>query len=142
MAKPKILFVSPGTGARSLMGKAFARYYAGQTIEVESACPDPKPPSAYIVWAMNEVAVYTSEDHPIALNSAKLEDFDFVVKISEQGQLTLPPLSASTQVEDWRVANTAAVRGQTSDVICSLRIIRYQIEIRVQELLRKVLVTA
>ncbi|MFB3906298.1 MAG: hypothetical protein ACE15E_22875 [Acidobacteriota bacterium] len=84
MAKPKILFISPVTGARSLIAKGFARYYAGQAIEVESACPNPKPPSAYIIWAMNEAAVDISEDHPQSLSSLNLDDFDYIAAISNR----------------------------------------------------------
>ncbi len=139
MAKPKILFISPGTGARSLIAKGFARYYAGQGIEVESACPNPKPPSAYIIWAMNEVAIDISEDHPLALRSLSLDDFDHVATISDKAAIPLPALTSRTQVERWTIADTAGVRGQTPDVIRSIRIIRYLIEAKVQALLQKAL---
>ncbi len=142
MAKPKILFVSPGTGARSLIAKGFARYYAGQAIEVESACPNPKPPSSYIIWAMNEAAVDISEDRPRALNSVNLDDFDYVATISDRGAIALPALKSKTHVDEWTIADTAAVRGQTPDVIRAIRVIRYLIEVKVQELLQKVLATA
>jgi len=142
MAKPRILFISPGTGARSVMAKGFARYYAGQAIEVESACPNPKPPSAYIIWGMNEVAVDISEDHPLTLSSVNLDDFDFVATISDRGEIPLPGFTSRTRVEHWTIADTARVRGQTSDVIRSIRVIRYLIEAKVQEILRQVLATA
>jgi len=142
MPKPKILFISPKNGARAIMAKGFARYYAGQAIEVESACPDPKPPSAYIVWAMNEVAIDISDDHPVALHSLNLDDFSYCIRISDRGQISLPALTGRTQIEDWKIADTAAVRGQTSDVIRSIRIIRYHIEAGVQQLLRKVMAAA
>jgi len=142
MAKPKILFVSSGTGARSLIARGFARYYAGQAIEVESACPNPKPPSAYIIWAMNEVAVDISEDHPQALNSLNLDDFDYVATISDRGEIPLPALTSKTHIEHWTIADTAKVRGQTSDVISSIRVIRYLIEAKVQALLQQALATA
>ncbi|RPJ53115.1 MAG: hypothetical protein EHM23_01080 [Acidobacteria bacterium] len=142
MAKPKILFVSPRTGARSLIAKGFARYYAGQAIEVESACPNPKPPSAYIIWAMNEVAVDISEDHALTLSSVNLDDFDYVATISDRGAISLPALTGRTHIEHWSIADTAAVRGQTSDVIRSIRVIRYLIEAKVQTLLQKALAPA
>ncbi len=142
MAKPKILFVSPGTGARSLIAKGFAHYYAGQGIEVEGACPNPKPPSAYIIWGMNEAAIDISEDHPLALRSLNLDDFDYVATISDRGEIPLPALTSRTHVEHWTIADTAAVRGQTPDVIRSIRVIRYLIEAKVQALLHKALATA
>lgn len=142
MAKPKILFISPVTGARSLIAKGFARYYAGQAIEVESACPNPKPPSAYIIWAMNEAAVDISEDHPQSLSSLNLDDFDYIAAISNRGEMPLPALTSRTYVEHWKIADTAAVRGQTSDVIRSIRVIRYLIEAKVQALLRRALAAA
>ncbi len=142
MAKPKILFISPRTGARSLIAKGFARYYAGQGIEVESACPNPKPPSSYIIWAMNEAAIDISEDHPAALRSLNLDDFDHVATISDRAEIPLPALTSRTQVEHWTIADTAKVRGQTPDVIRSIRVIRYLIETKVQALLQKALTTA
>jgi len=142
MAKPKILFISPGTGARSLMAKGFARYYAGQAIEVECACPNPKPPSAYIIWGMNEVAIKISEDYPVTLKSVNLDDFDYVATISDRGEIPLPGLKSKTHVEHWSIADTAAVRGQTPDVIIAIRVIRYLIEAKVQALLQKALTPA
>lgn len=142
MARPKLLFVSPGTGARSLIAKGFARYYAGQAIELESACPNPKPPSAYIIWAMNEVGVDISEDRPLRLRSVNLDDFDYVATISNRGEIPLPALKSKTHVEHWTIADTASIRGQTPDVIRSIRVIRYLIETKVQELLQKALTTA
>jgi protein-tyrosine-phosphatase len=142
MARPKVLFISPGTGARSVIAKAFARYYAGQEIEVESACPTPKPPSAHIIWAMNEVAIDISDDHPVSLKSVNLDEYDYVATISDRGEIPLPALTSKTRVEHWTVADTAKVRGQTPDVIRSIRVIRYLIEANVQALLHKALATA
>jgi protein-tyrosine-phosphatase len=142
MAKPRILFVCPGDASRSLMARGFVRYYAGPMVEVESAAIDPKPPSAYIAWGMNETSIPISEDQARPLKSVKLEDFDHIVSFVDGTRVSLPPLSSHTRVEEWLIADPSRVRGQTSDVIRAIRLIRYQIEARVQALLQRVLAGA
>jgi protein-tyrosine-phosphatase len=142
MAKPRILFVCPGDASRSLMAVGFVRYYAGPMVYVESAAVDPKPPSAYISWGMNEVSVKISEDQARPLSSVKLEEYDHVITFIDGGRVSLPSFSSETLVQEWPIPDPSRVRGQTPDVIKAIRLIRYQIEARVQDLLKKVLTAA
>lgn len=139
MAKPKILFACPGDGARSIMARGFARYYAGNMVDTHAASADPQPPSEYIVWGMNEAGIDISQDRAKGLDALQAGDFDYVVRIAENGTVSVPLSNTRAKTEDWRIANPSKVRGQTSDVIKSIRLIRYQVEMRVHEFLARIL---
>ena len=139
MAKPRILFVCARDGARSLMAKGFVRYYAGQAVDVEAAAINPKPPSPYIVWAMNEAGVDVSDDTPKAFNGLDVSGYDCIVTISDSREPSLPRTKASTEVQDWKIPDPSSLRGQTPDQIKAIRVIRYRVESRVHELLSKLL---
>src|SRR4030042_6097553 len=102
MSKPKILFVCARDGARSLIAKGFVRYYAGQGVEVEAAAISPKPPSAYVVWAMNEVGADISDDTPHSFNGLDVSGYNCIVTISDTREPSLPRTTARTEVEDWK----------------------------------------
>ena len=139
MATKRILFVDDGDAARSLMARGFARYYAANMVEIESAALDPKPPSPYLIWAMNETAVDVSEDQAKSIKSVDAKSFDKVILLTDGRGDQLGITSDGSRIEEWPVADTRRVRGRTSDVIKSLRVVRYLIETKVQELLQTVL---
>jgi len=139
MATKRILFVDDGDAARCLMARGFARYYAADMVEIECAALEPKPPSPYLAWAMNETAVDISEDQAKSIKSVDPKSFDKVILLTDGHGDQLGIASDGSRVEEWLIADTRRVRGQTSDVIKSLRVVRYLIETKVQELLRGVL---
>ncbi len=110
-------------------------------VDVECASLDPKPPSTYLIWAMNESAVDISEDQAKPAKSLDLQSFDKVVLLTDGRGDQLGIQVDGSRVEEWPIADTRRVRGQTSDVIHSLRVVRYLIESKVQELLQGLLVT-
>jgi len=139
MATKRILFVDDGDAARSLMARGFARYYAGNMVELECAALDPKPPSSYLIWAMNETAVDISEDLAKPLRSLDLKSFDKVILLTDGRGDRLGIARDGPRVEEWPIVDVRRVRGQTADVIRSLRLIRYLIETKVHELLHGLL---
>ncbi len=110
-------------------------------VEIECAALDPKPPSPYLIWAMNETAVDISEDQAKTAKSLDLQSFDKVVLLTDGQTDQLGIAVDGSRVEEWPIADTRRVRGQTSDVIHSLRVVRYLIETKVQQLLQGMLVT-
>jgi len=139
MSKPRILFVCARDGSRSLMARAFVRYYAGQAVEADAAAISPKPPNPYIIWAMNEAAVDISQDTPKPFNGLDVSEYNCIVTISDSREASLPRTTARTEVEDWKIPDPSDLRGQTSDQIKAIRAIRYQLESRVHELLSRLL---
>jgi hypothetical protein len=91
---------------------------------------------------MNETAVDISEDQARPVKSLDIQPFDKVVLLTDGRADQLLIAADGSRIEEWRIADTRRVRGQTSDVIRSLRVVRYLIEIKVQQLLRGLLVTS
>jgi len=71
--KPRILFVCTGNSARSQMAEGLARFYGGNSIELESAGIDPAGLNPNAVWAMHEIGLDISHQTSDSLDSRNLE---------------------------------------------------------------------
>ena len=124
--KPRILFVCTGNSARSQMAEGLARFYGGNSIELESAGIDPA--------GLNPNAVQTSD----SLDSKNLEEFDYLVTLCGDARESCPVLPAHIKTEHWPLPDPAGIPGSLDDVIKGFRVIRYQIEHRVKDLLDRI----
>jgi arsenate reductase len=140
MAKtPAILFLCTGNSARSQMAEAFARYYGGSALTLHSAGTHPVEVHPNAIWAMNEVGLDISHHTSNALSSTGLEEFDYVVTLCGEAKESCPVLPPNTRNEHWPLPDPAKIRGDPSQVMKGFRVIRYQIETRVQDLLQRIL---
>ena len=137
--KPTILFLCTGNSARSQMAEAFARYYGGRALTFHSAGTHPVGVHPYAIWAMNEVGMDISHHTSDALSSTNLEEFDYVVTLCGEAQESCPVLPPNTRKEHWPLPDPAKIRGNPSEVMKGCRVIRYQIETRVKDLLKRIL---
>lgn len=136
--KPRILFVCTGNSARSQMAEGLARFYGGNSIELESAGIDPAGLNPNAVWAMHEVGMDISHQTSDSLDSKNLEEFDYVVTLCGDARESCPVLPAHIKTEHWPLPDPAEIPGSLDDVIKGFRVIRYQIEHRVKNLLAKI----
>ena len=58
--KAKVLFLCTGNSARSIMGEALLRHYAGDTFDVYSAGLEPKGINPYSVRVLDEMGIDSS----------------------------------------------------------------------------------
>ena len=136
--KPAILFLCTGNSARSQMAEAFARYYGGDALILQSAGTHPVGVHPNAIWAMNEVGLDISHHTSDLLSSKNLEDFDYVVTLCGEAQESCPVLPPTTHQEHWPLPDPTKIRGNASQVMKGFRVIRYQIEHRVRDLLRRI----
>ena len=137
--KPRILFVCTGNSARSQMAEGFARFYGGNSIELESAGTDPAGLNPNAVWAMREVGLDISRQTSDALSSKNLDEFDYVVTLcGDAKKASCPVLPAHIKTEHWPLPDPAGIPGSLDEVIKAFRVIRYQIEHRVKDLLERI----
>ena len=134
-----ILFICSGNSARSQMAEAFARYYGGDSVRLESAGTHPVEVNPIAIWAMNEVGIDISHHTSDSLSSKNLDAFDYLVTLCGDAKDSCPALPPHIQTEHWPLPDPAKIRGNPSEVIKGFRIIRYQIERRVRELLQRIL---
>ena len=140
MAKrPAILFLCTGNSARSQMAEAFARYYGGDALTLHSAGTDPRGVHPNAIWAMNEVGLDISHHTSDPLSSKNLEEFDYVVTLCGDARESCPALPATTRNEHWPLPDPAGIHGHPLEVMKGFRVIRYQIETRVKDLLQRIL---
>lgn len=136
--RPRVLFVCTGNSARSQMAEGFAHFYGGNAIESESAGTHPAGLNCNAVWAMREVGVDISRQTSDSLESKNLEEFDYVVTLCGDAKESCPALPANTRTEHWPLPDPAAIPGSLDEVIKGFRVIRYQIEHRVKNLLERI----
>jgi len=137
--KPAILFLCTGNSARSQMAEAFARFYGGDAVTLDSAGTHPVGVHPNAIWAMNEVGLDISHHTSDPLSSKNLEDFDSVVTLCGDARESCPVLPPNTLSEHWPLPDPAQIRGNPQQVIKGFRVIRYQIETRVKDLLQRIL---
>lgn len=136
-SKVRLLFICTGNSARSQMAEGFARYYAGDSIEVDSAGTQPVGVNPNAVWAMNEVGIDISHQSSDLLDGKDLETFNYIVTLCGDARDSCPLLS-HVESEHWPLGDPARIAGEPSEVIGTFRVIRYQIERRVRNLLRQI----
>ncbi len=136
--EPRILFVCTGNSARSQMAEGFARYYGGRSIQSESAGTNPSGLNPNAVWAMHEVGIDISSHTSDPLDSKNLDIFDFVVTLCGEAKESCPVFPSHTHSEHWPLPDPAKIPGNPAEAIKGFRVIRYQIEGRVRDLLRRI----
>ncbi len=137
MAKKRILFVCTGNSARSQMAEGFARYYGGDLVEPDSAGLQPKGIHPHTLWAMNEAGVDISSQTSDPLSSKNLATYDMVVTLCGSARDNCPAMPAGVPAEHWDLADPAAARGNPLEVQGAFRVVRYQVERRVKDLLAR-----
>ncbi len=139
MAKiPQILFVSAGNSARGQMAEGFARYYAGDRLNAQSAGTDPDEVDPHALWVMNEAAVDIKQQSAAPLSDKKLEGFDRVVVIYDPSREGAPELPGATP-SHWPLTDPRGLRGSPAQIRDAFRFSRNEIERRVKSLLQDVL---
>ncbi len=136
--KLRILFVCTGNSARSQMAEGFARFYGGKSIKLESAGTDPAGLNPNAVWAMHEVGLDISHQTSDSLDSKNLEEFDYLVTLCGDARESCPHLPTHITAEHRPLPDPAGIPGSLDDVIKGFRVIRYQIEHRVKDLLERI----
>ena len=133
----KILFVCTGNSARSQFAEAFAKYYAGNMVSVASAGTSPAGLNPNAVWAMNEVGIDILHQTSDPLSAFQLGDFDCVVTLCGDARDNCPALPPDVRREHWSIPDPATSRGAPSEILKAFRVVRYQVERRVKNLLER-----
>ena len=139
MTKPvSILFVCTANSARSQMAEGFARFYAGDRVEIDSAGTHPTRLNPYAVEVMSEVGIDISGQTSDSLAGKNLNRYQYLVTLCGQAEAACPVLPPSVAAEHWGLSDPAAAVGERSDIIAGFRAVRSQIEQRVKEILGRI----
>ena len=129
--KPAVLFVCVHNAGRSQMAAGFMRHLGGDRIEVFSAGSAPKDSiNPVAVEAMREIGIDISSFEPRILKTEDVQRCDAVITM---GCGDACPFFPGKRYEDWVLQDPA---GQDIETV---RVIRDEIRIRVEALLRDLL---
>jgi arsenate reductase len=140
MGKPKFLFLCTGNSARSQMGEAFLRAFAGGHFDVFSAGLEPKgeiPPVVRTV--MNEIGLPMEGQHSKSVNEylGKVT-FAYTVTVCGGAEEKCPRVFLSMGKHlFWPFEDPAAVEGTPEEVLVKVRGIRDQMAEKIQSWLRE-----
>jgi arsenate reductase len=135
----RVLFLCTGNSARSQMGEALLRKYAGEDFQVFSAGAEPKdavfPP---VVMVMKEIGIDISSSRPKGLDTYLGHvHFSKVIIVCSEADKKCPQIFGSAQRLYWPFDDPAAVEGTEGEILEACRKIRDQIDAKIREWLKE-----
>ena len=133
--KPKVLFLCTGNSARSQMGEAFLRHYAGDRYDVYSAGLNPKGINPYTIRVMTENGIDLSghRSKDIMEYLGKMT-FGYLITVCGNAEANSPTTVVGiSQRMHWPFDDPAAVQGSDEEILAKFREVRDQIDAKVQE---------
>lgn len=135
MAKQRVLFLCTGNSARSQMGEAFLRHFAGEQFEVHSAGLEPKGINSYTIRVMDEVGIDIRGQHSKSTREfiGRMFFHYFITVCSDADKKCPQALWAQGGKKlHWPFDDPAAVEGTDEEKLAKFREVRDQIAARVK----------
>ncbi len=140
MSKPKFLFLCTGNSARSQMGEAFLRAYAGDHFEVYSAGLEPKGEILPVVRkVMAEIGLTMEGQSPKSVNEylGRL-NFAYTVTVCGNAEEKCPRVFLNMGHHMfWPFDDPAALNGSEEEVLAQARQIRNALAEKIRSWLRE-----
>lgn len=134
--KTKVLFLCTGNSARSHMGEALLRHYAGDYFEVHSAGLEPKGLNPYTIRVMTEIGIdlsgHRSKDVTEYLGKAS---FGYIRSLSVvmPSRIARQPFWGSNSRISWPFDDPAAATGTDEEILARFRQVRDQMDKRIRD---------
>ena len=132
--KTKVLFLCTGNSARSHMGEALLRHYAGEHFEVHSAGLEPKGLNPYTLRVMTEMGInmsgHRSKDVTEYLGKT---NFGYLIIVCSHAEQNCPSafLGVSQRIS-WPFDDPAAAQGTEAEILTKFREVRDQMDGRIR----------
>lgn len=134
--KPKFLFLCTGNSARSQMGEAFLRAYAGEHFDVFSAGLEPKGEILPVIQTvMSEVGLSLENQHSKSVNEylGKMT-FAYTVTVCGGAEEKCPRVFLSMGKHlFWPLEDPAALTGTQEEILAGARTIRDQMDQKIRD---------
>jgi len=132
--KTKVLFLCTGNSARSQMGEAMLRKYAGDRFEIHSAGLEPSVINPYTVRVLEEAGIDTSGQYakPLSDYIGKVH-FGYLITVCSKAEEKCPIFPGMGVRLHWPFEDPAAFEGSDEEKMAKFRQIRDQIEAKVKE---------
>jgi arsenate reductase (thioredoxin) len=139
-AKANVLFLCTGNSARSQMGEALLRHYAGDRFEVFSAGLEPKGIHPCTIQVMHERGIDISQQRSKGTKEymGRLF-FRYLITVCGHADANCPQALWAQGGErlHWPFDDPAAAQGSNAEMLAAFRRVRDQIEAQVQAWLRE-----
>lgn len=134
MRKPNILFLCTGNSARSQMGEAFLRRYAGDHFEAHSAGLSPKGVNPYTIRVMDEVGIDIRDQESTPLREyLGREAFRYLITVCSNAEENCPTIwPGQTERLYWPFDDPAAATGTEEEIMAVFRRVRDEIDAKIK----------
>jgi arsenate reductase len=130
------MFVCIHNSARSQMGEAFLRHYAGERFEAASSGIEAGTLNPLVVKAMEESGVSMAGHRAKKAQDFidRGERFDYVITVCDETNAERCPMFPGKHVRmHWGLPDPSALTGSDDEKLAGIRIIRDAIEVLVRE---------
>jgi arsenate reductase (thioredoxin) len=137
--KPRVLFLCSGNSARSQIGEALLRKYAGDRFEVHSAGLEAKGINPYTVRALEEIGIDMSGHRSKSLDEylGKVH-FAYLITVCDRAAEACPIFPGMGQRLHWPFEDPAAFVGSEEETLNQFREVRDQIDERIRAWLAEI----
>ena len=133
MNKAKVLFLCTGNSARSQMGEALLRKYAGDRFEVHSAGLEPKGLNPYTARVLEEIGVDPSRHRSKSLREyLGRVNFGYLITVCSDAEKNCPIFPGVSVRLHWPFEDPAKAEGSDEEKLAKFREVRDQIDARIQ----------
>jgi arsenate reductase len=134
MQKTKVLFLCTGNSARSQMGEAFLRRYAGDHFKVHSAGLKPQGINPWTITVMEEIGYDLSgQESTDVTKYLGREHFGYLITVCAHAEEHCPKtfLGVSERIH-WPIQDPAAFKGSEKETLRRFRKARDEIDARIK----------
>ena len=133
MNKAKVLFLCTGNSARSQLGEALLRKYAGDRFEIHSAGLEPKGLNPYTVRVLEEIGVDASQHRSKGLRDyLGRVNFGYLITVCSDAEKNCPIFPGVSVRLHWPFEDPAKAEGSDEEKLAKFRAVRDQIDARIQ----------
>ena len=132
-----ILFLCTGNSCRSQMAEGWAKKFAKDLFEIQSAGIETHGKNPRAIAIMQEAGVDIATQESTKVTEIMLEQADLVVTVCGHADEHCPVLPAGTQKQHWPLDDPAKAEGSEDEIIQIFRASRDEIKNRVKDLLQE-----
>lgn len=132
-----LLFLCTGNSCRSQMAEGWARHYANDGWQVQSAGIESHGKNPRAITVMQEAGVDISAQESTQLTPEILAWADYVVTVCGHADQHCPTLPTDTQKEHWPLDDPARAQGSEDDIMMVFLQSRDDIQQRVEALIQR-----
>ncbi len=132
-----ILFLCTGNSCRSQMAEGWARYFAKNSFEVQSAGIESHGKNPRAIAVMQEAGVDISTQESTKVTDKMLEQANWIITVCGHADEHCPALPANIKKEHWPLNDPAKAKGSEEEIMQQFRNSRDDIKNRVNNLLQR-----